>query len=473
MKAKKVVIWLVIVISVLSQVNFPVFAENELVTSQKYDALITVNVKNADIRDILSALAIKMGCNIIYMDEPVRLDFSVQNVTCEEALQILLKSAAKEYIKDNNTIIAGSRELLEKNYFDRIALTRFNIRYIRAEDLASLIDALSIPVSKVTLTANDKVILVQGFPCDLSKVAQLISLVDRPENAYSGEIFSLYSVSLTHITAKQLNEVLNELGIHGGFIIEANPMTLWIYGTKEDMALVNEIKTKLDIPQNAASGASTNAFVLKKQELQFLTSEKAEKILAELNINVNILYLDRKIQTVWLNGTVEEVDLAISVLGQLDVQENMEHDFITVFSLKNITAKEAMARLSHIEKENNIRFYTFVFPQFTKNVMVFCPRDYRLFALNMLEEIDVVTEEIKVPVDYSSVAGGVAKLRNRRKLICDITGIPEEKFTISENVARDDGYLFIMYLEASPDIIQYVKDVIKMIDNPLADGADY
>jgi len=114
MKAKKVVIWLVIVISVLSQVNFPVFAENELVTSQKYDALITVNVKNADFRDILSALAIKMGCNIIYMDEPVRLDFSVQNVTCEEALQILLKSAAKEYIKDNNTIIAGSRELLEK-----------------------------------------------------------------------------------------------------------------------------------------------------------------------------------------------------------------------------------------------------------------------------------------------------------------------------------------------------------------------
>lgn len=466
MKANKFVAGLILVLFIMLQFNSIVFASVSG-SSEKENTLITVNVKNADIRDILSALAVKMECNIIYTDEPVRMDFSVQNVTCKDALNILLKSVGKEYLEDKNTIIAGSREVLENNYLDKIAITSFTLKYIRSDILSSLIDTLSIPVRKVTLSTNDKVIFVQGLPGDLPKVAQLISLIDRPENAHASDDYNLYSVTLSHITAEQLNSVLNEIGFYSGLVMESNPMTLWVYGIEEDISMVNEIKSQLDVPQNAIA----NTFILKRKQLRFLTSDKAETILTELNIDVNVLSLNRRMHTVWLNGTEDAVNLALSVLEQLDIQDYMEHDHITVYKLRNITAKEAMARLRHIENQSNIKFYTFAFPQFVKNVMVFCPQDYRLFVLNQLEEIDVPTDEIKVPVDYSSVAGGKIKLKNRRSLICELTGLPEEKFTISDNVSRDDSYLFIMYLEASPDIVQYVKDVIKMIDDPLADGS--
>lgn len=104
--------------------------------------------------------------------------------------------------------------------------------------------------------------------------------------------------------------------------------------------------------------------------------------------------------------------------------------------------------------------------------MVFCSQDYRLYILNQLEEIDVTSDEIKVPVDYSTSEGGSRRLKNRRDLICELTGLSEDQFTISSNVSREDKkYMYVMYLEESPEVIQYVKDVIKMIDNPLSEGS--
>ena len=263
MKANKFVAGLILVLFIMLQFNSIVFASVSG-SSEKEKTLITVNVKNADIRDILSALAVKMECNIIYTDEPVRMDFSVQNVTCKDALNILLKSVGKEYLEDKNTIIAGSREVLENNYLDKIAITSFTLKYIRSDILSSLIDTLSIPVRKVTLSTNDKVIFVQGLPGDLPKVAQLISLIDRPENAHASDDYNLYSVTLSHITAEQLNSVLNEIGFYSGLVMESNPMTLWVYGIEEDISMVNEIKSQLDAPKR-----HSQHFYPEKEKLRF------------------------------------------------------------------------------------------------------------------------------------------------------------------------------------------------------------
>ena len=361
MKVKKIIIWFVLVICIVSQFNFPVLAENESdslkALSKKGDSIISINLKNADICDVLSALAVNMGCNIIYIDseEPEKIDLSIQDVTVEDALDYFLKSMGKEYIKDKNTIIAGPREVLENNYMDRIALTKFNLKYIRSDVLASQINALSIPVKTVTLHTNDKVIWVQGLPSDLSKVAELIAMIDKAENLSLSEYYKLTPISLNYITAEQLGEVLSTMGFYRGLIIESNPMTLWIYGTEKDVTMANEVKTQLDIEQNAV----TNNFIFKRKNLLYLTSSKARDILSELGIDVNIISLDRKMKTVWLNGTEKAVDLALSVLNELDIEDYMEHNHMTVYNLKNITAKEAMARLSFIQNEKNVKFYTF------------------------------------------------------------------------------------------------------------------
>ncbi|NLE26472.1 MAG: hypothetical protein GX625_14230 [Clostridiaceae bacterium] len=81
-----------------------------------------------------------------------------------------------------------------------------------------------------------------------------------------------------------------------------------------------------------------------------------------------------------------------------------------------------------------------------------------------------MTEKIKVPVDYSDVAGGSSKLKKRRDLLVDLTGIPSTSFTISDNVSRDDEYLYIMYLEDTQENIKKVKDYVTYIDSALSDG---
>lgn len=81
---------------------------------------------------------------------------------------------------------------------------------------------------------------------------------------------------------------------------------------------------------------------------------------------------------------------------------------------------------------------TLNYPEFSRSVLVFCPSDFRLFVMNHINKLDIMTEKIKVPVDYSDVSGGSSKLKRRRDLLVDLTGIPSSSFTISENVSRDD-----------------------------------
>jgi len=73
-----------------------VFADN---SSQMYSEAgtastetVSITFKDADLRDILSAIALTMNVNIILAEEPVTTSFSISNVYPRTALTYLLKT---------------------------------------------------------------------------------------------------------------------------------------------------------------------------------------------------------------------------------------------------------------------------------------------------------------------------------------------------------------------------------------------
>ncbi len=428
---------------------------------------ISFNMRDADIRDVLSALAVNMGKNIIYTGEPMKINISFDGLDSKTAMEYLLNSVALEYLDDNNTLIVGKRETLTGEYYNKLSLSKFVLKYITSDIISEQIDALQIPVQKATLDSNKKVILVQGLPKDLSKVNELIYIMDKAEN-FSDDTYSysanLTPINLTYITAGEMNEILGRIGLNTGMILESNPMTLWVYGSKNQIAEIINLQKTIDISQNALS----NNIIISNVKMTYLTANDIIPILNRLS-NVNVITFERSLQTVWLNGTKESVKLATEIIKMFDIEKHKNDDTFFVYNTVYTTAQELKNRFDNLELQG-ITMETLNYPEFSKSVMVFCPSDFRLYAMNYINKLDVMTEKIKVPIDYSDEPSGSSKLKKRRDLLVDLTGIPSVSFTISDNVSREEDPHYIMYVEETQENIKKVKDYIKYIDDPLSDG---
>lgn len=429
---------------------------------------ISLNMRDADIRDVLSAIAINMGKNIIYTTEPINVNISIEDVDSKTALTYLLSTYSMDYLEDDNTLIIGDRETLTTEFYNKLSMSKFVLKYITSDIVSKQLDALGIPVQKVLLDSNKKIIWLQGLPQDLTKANELIYMLDKAENM-SEENYSysanLTPINLTYITAEEMNDVLGSIGLNTGMIIDSNPMTLWVYGVKSQIAEIQNLQKNIDIPENALS----DNIIISDVKMTYLTTDEIIPILNKLAVNVNVVTFERSLQTVWLNGTNESVKLATDIIKKFDIEKNKNDNIFFVYKTVNITAQELKNRFDNLDLYN-VTMETLNYPEFSKSVMVFCPSDFRLFVMNYINKLDIITEKIKVPVDYSDVLSGSNKLKKRRDLLVDLTGIPSSSFTISENVSRGDEYLYIMYLEETQENIKKVKDYVTYIDDALTDG---
>jgi type IV pilus assembly protein PilQ len=149
---------------------------------------VSLDVRNADLRDVLSALAIQTNTNIVLIEEPIRITFAVDNVSPMKALELLLQSEGLSYIRDGNLLVVGRQEKLQANYFVEETLTRFDLVYIRTEQFRPLLSELDLPVKSIVMDNNPYTIWVQGTPEILVKVKELLEAVDQFENAiFQGE----------------------------------------------------------------------------------------------------------------------------------------------------------------------------------------------------------------------------------------------------------------------------------------------
>ena len=433
------------------------------------DNNISLNMRDADIRDVLSALAVNMGKSIIYTPEPINVTLSIDDVDSKTALTYLLSSYSMDYLEDNNSLIIGFRETLTSEFYNKLSLSKFSLKYITSDILSQQLDALQIPVKKVVLDSNKKVIWLQGLPKDLTKANELISMLDRAENlSEETYIYSaiLTPIHLTYITAEEMNNVLGRIGLNTGMIIDSNPMTLWVYGSKSQITEIQNLQKSIDITENALS----DNIIISAVKMTYLTTDEIIPILNRLAVNVNVVTFERSLQTVWLNGTNESVKLATDIIKKFDIEKHKNDDIFFVYKTVNITAQELKNRFDNLDLYN-VTMETLNYPEFSKSVLIFCPSDFRLFVMNHINKLDILTEKIKVPVDYSDVSGGSSKLKKRRDLLVDLTGIPSSSFTISENVSRNDEPLYIMYIEETQENIKRVKDYVTYIDDALSDGS--
>lgn len=178
---------------------------------------ISIDVVNADIRDVLTAISMKLCVQILYIDEPIRVTFKIENVSPIRALELFVQTYSLSYIKDGNLIIVGKLERLQTDFYKQMVITRFNLQYISADTLKGIISSLGIPLQQISMTANPQILWIQGTPQAVYKVAMLVDEVDIP-----GQQATLVSHTLQNVSAQYASDRLVQFGFQGIQIITLN-----------------------------------------------------------------------------------------------------------------------------------------------------------------------------------------------------------------------------------------------------------
>jgi hypothetical protein len=144
---------------------------------------ISLDVRDADLIDVLSMLAYKLDANIIYLEEPQRITIRTEQLSPLNTMQIVLQKVGFDYLTIGRNYIVGERGRLYDDFANRMLLTRYSLFYVSAEAMESYISQLGVPVQSLTVDANQKAIWMQGTPMTLGKAREIINRLDIMENA--------------------------------------------------------------------------------------------------------------------------------------------------------------------------------------------------------------------------------------------------------------------------------------------------
>ena len=154
---------------------------------------ISLNLKDADIKDVLRTFAQLTGLNIAVdpqVQGTVTVDFV--DVPWDQALDLILRQNGLTYVLEGNVMRVGtidrlaqetasSRRLAEEERLN-VPLTTlgFKLSYARANDVATLLRDLASPRARIIVDARTNQLIISEIPQFLQTMRNLIDTVDIP-----------------------------------------------------------------------------------------------------------------------------------------------------------------------------------------------------------------------------------------------------------------------------------------------------
>jgi len=459
---------------------------------------ITLEVRDADIRDVLSTLAVILKKNIIYTEESVRVSFSVQNVSAAKALEILTQSAGMTSITDGNLILVGSSANISQNFYTLLPITRFSLNYLSPEQINEQIDRLGIPVQNIILDSTKKYIWAQGTPQALAKMRELVAALDREENVdpvtqEPVKEFTLTPIDLKYVESGVINTLIAQLEIPCKTVVfETNPWTIWVEADASAMKDVLTLVSSVDIAENKApevaeevtdtegekedkdgkedkgnkedkEEAIVDTTRIEAKKMKNITWSRLLPLIQDLDIPVKIIAIDSSGYNLWMRGDQQSINLMNDLINRLDNYFTRDDVNFFIHKLDYLKASTAIEKLNFIGMKD-VQAMSLNYPQFSKEILITCPADRITDVKNVLKKLDVPGEKVRAIVDSSATSNGKSRLEARRDLIVQLTGISKESFQVSQNISKTYEPLYVLWVEESPDNIALIRDVISSMD---------
>lgn len=446
---------------------------------------ISVNFNEVNILSAVSAIAKFTDYTILYVGGEQTITASITNVTPLAAIDYILRMVNMSYIKNGNTLIVGDIGTLDSSFVDKATLVKFNLKYITTEILVSQLSVLGISVNFIEVGDTNRECWVNAYPMELATIRELISLLDKKSNVSLGSanIANYFDyIELDYMSASEFSSLLSQLGLHAGITVASLPMRLFVYATGDAMKDIMKIKALVDVPEakealdpTTPTGPTTptdpttpatgddveitdGVQVLKKLTLSSIEKSDVESIVANFQLEVQVLGVDLLAKTVWVLGEDEDVENAVTMISSFDVESLKTSNTIFKYELENVTASELEYKLGFITFDGEVQFDFGNFPTISHTVTIFCPEDQRQSIVDVIVKLDTNSTKLyKVLKTVTSQAEKV-NVMNKINLICELASLDVKSFYFSEDLdSSAETEEYVLYVYESPENIQRIQ----------------
>jgi type IV pilus assembly protein PilQ len=221
-------------------------------------SLISIDVRDVDIRDVLSALAISAGINIVYKGGSVRVTLRLENVTPTAVLDYITRIANVVYQRSGSTIIVATRGDFTNYFYEQEAIASFRLHYLNGEQVTEKLQDGFLPnsISILYHEGGSRYLWVKGLPEELARVRQVLDLLDTSENIQSGSDAvpeHLKFIHLSYLTGVEFSTILSSLGFGSGIAMQSDSMNLLYVGNDDDFAVIAKIQEIVDVKQSSTT----------------------------------------------------------------------------------------------------------------------------------------------------------------------------------------------------------------------------
>ncbi len=431
---------------------------------------ISLNVKEADIRDVLTIIAIKTNTNIAYTEEPEEVTLKLENVPPREALELLVEMVGQKYIEDGNIIVVGSSERLEGDFFNRLELSRFDFDYVTADQVIGLIEELDMPVQTTKLDANPKAIWAQGTTPDLVKMKKLVDSVDKSENRLAMEDkdidkFQYMEIAPENLSPEKVVMVLEEAGIEiDGYIALEDKLVIFDENILEDWTNFEKLVKSFD-EEGTEEKFDLEKSVVEYEEVStdFISPERLSDLMEEIDKEIdNYLVLGNRL-LIFDEDIIEDIDNFKEFVADIDSLETREKTSFR-YTFDNLTAADAIEKFEAYDFDE-VEIISFEPTEFNNEIIVVTPPHKEDEIYNSLADLDVSRSSTRVPITTARGENARDRLVAKRRLLSEMSDVATADMNISDNISGDDSEPhYVLWADKPSDKILELQNLVESFD---------
>ncbi|MDR1070698.1 MAG: LysM peptidoglycan-binding domain-containing protein [Gracilibacteraceae bacterium] len=291
---------------------------------------ISIDVREVDIRDVLSALAVSTGTNIVYKGGATQITLRMENVTPLAVLDYVTRIANLIYQRKDGMIIVASRGDMSNYFYEEEAITLFKLHYITGDQVAERMNDSLMPasVSMVYHEGGSRYLWVKGLPGELARVRAVLEVMDTSDNILGGSDAIpdyLRFIQLSYLNAAEFNTVLGSLGFQPGIAMQSDSMNLLYLGNDDDFAVIAKIQEIIDVKQSSTTVKRVIDFTTDPDEGYERLQIRRDLICEMTGISPSRFYISSNIAKssgstryiMYLRGTPEEAAEVERVVAQI------------------------------------------------------------------------------------------------------------------------------------------------------------
>ena len=137
---------------------------------------VVIDYNDADLQSVMRTLATKAGVNLIMGDEVVgKVTLHLENVSYEDAMQLIIESKGYGYIKDKNVARIKTKDALEN---EPLEVRYQTLNYAKAADVAATLTPMLTKRGKIQVDTRSNMLIISDTPASLLHLMPLLEKLD-------------------------------------------------------------------------------------------------------------------------------------------------------------------------------------------------------------------------------------------------------------------------------------------------------